>query len=186
MLTSECIAPRIPNFALDGCGGSVPHAGHFKPRAITRVPSEQEAYCAPEPIWTIWRREKSLVFAGIRTPHRPAHSLVTLSATTFRPPTTRRLSGYFITLNKGFNFRHVARSVLHAFSHWTPILRQMKAIHIFSTFICLLSSKRKLLYVYSDPHPKEKLHTYELDLLLPPPPIPFYVYAPNNKRHVQE
>jgi len=34
---------------------------------------------APDRIWTYWRREKSVYFAGIQTPHYPIHSLVTTS-----------------------------------------------------------------------------------------------------------
>jgi hypothetical protein len=32
------------------------------------VPIGYEAGCAPEPVWTLWSREKSLAPAGNRTP----------------------------------------------------------------------------------------------------------------------
>jgi hypothetical protein len=31
-------------------------------------PTGQEAGWAPEPVWTLWRRETSLVLAGTKTP----------------------------------------------------------------------------------------------------------------------
>ena len=36
---------------------------------------------APEPVWTFWRSEKSLAPTGIRTPDRPARSLVATPST---------------------------------------------------------------------------------------------------------
>lgn len=39
-----------------------------------------EAVWAWGPVWTLWRIEKSLVFAGIGTLDRPAHGLVPVAA----------------------------------------------------------------------------------------------------------
>ena len=36
---------------------------------------EEEAEWAPEPVWTFWRREKSLLAAGYQTPDRVDHRL---------------------------------------------------------------------------------------------------------------
>jgi hypothetical protein len=41
---------------------------------------------ALQPVWTIWRREKSIAPAGMRTPDRPARSMV---AITLRSPICR-------------------------------------------------------------------------------------------------
>jgi len=47
------------------------------------IPTEMGG--APEPVWTIWRQEKSLNPAGIRALARPASSLVTCAFTTLLP-----------------------------------------------------------------------------------------------------
>jgi hypothetical protein len=39
----------------------------------------QSAGLTPEPVWTFWRREISLVPTGIRTPDCSAYSLVSIS-----------------------------------------------------------------------------------------------------------
>jgi hypothetical protein len=39
---------------------------------------EKEAGGAPEPVWTLWKREKSLGPVANRIPYRPDHSLVTI------------------------------------------------------------------------------------------------------------
>ena len=41
------------------------------------VPIAQEAGWAPECVWTVRRREKSVAPAAIRTPHPPARNLCT-------------------------------------------------------------------------------------------------------------
>ena len=48
---------------------------------VTSVPTEMETRWAPEPIWVFRSKEKSLSAAGIRTPVRPARSLVTTTTT---------------------------------------------------------------------------------------------------------
>lgn len=55
---------------------SQPHAPVVLPRGKeVAVPMEQEAGWAPEPMWTIWSREKSVVPAAVPNPERPAHIL---------------------------------------------------------------------------------------------------------------
>ena len=51
--------------------------GHFTLER-TPVPIKQDAEWAPELVWMFWTREKSLVPNGIRTPGRPARSLVAI------------------------------------------------------------------------------------------------------------
>lgn len=43
-----------------------------------RIPvcTEEEARRAPEPVWELWRRQKPLAPARIRTSHRPSHNPV--------------------------------------------------------------------------------------------------------------
>jgi len=45
------------------------------------VPIEQQTDWGPEPIWTIWKREKSLSDVDIRNPDCPVRSIVTLRTT---------------------------------------------------------------------------------------------------------
>jgi hypothetical protein len=49
------------------------------PREKSPTPMEQEVGWAPELVWMIWKREKSLVLAWIQTPVQPACSLLTTS-----------------------------------------------------------------------------------------------------------
>jgi hypothetical protein len=42
------------------------------------VTLEKEAGGVPEPVWTLWKREKSLGPFANRIPYRPDHSLVTI------------------------------------------------------------------------------------------------------------
>jgi len=46
------------------------------PRERAQVPKEQEAV-STQAIWTFWRRGRAVVSAGIPTPDRSPHSLVT-------------------------------------------------------------------------------------------------------------
>jgi hypothetical protein len=48
------------------------------PRKEPPVPTGQEAVWAPEPVWTLWREEKSLALSGIEPCFfgRPIHYLV--------------------------------------------------------------------------------------------------------------
>jgi len=39
-----------------------------------------------KPIWTLWKRDKSPVLAGIRTPDRPARTLVATPTAVSRAP----------------------------------------------------------------------------------------------------
>jgi len=48
------------------------------PLERTPVPYEQEARRPPEPVPTIWEREKSLTSSGIRTPNPPTRNLVNI------------------------------------------------------------------------------------------------------------
>ena len=50
-------------------------------RQETLIPIEREAGWEPWPVWTLERREKILISAGIGTPYRPAHNLVIVPAT---------------------------------------------------------------------------------------------------------
>ena len=45
------------------------------PRRGTPIPTEKEAGWTPEPMWTVWSREKSLVPTGIPTPDLLARRL---------------------------------------------------------------------------------------------------------------
>jgi hypothetical protein len=42
------------------------------PKNEPSVPIEYVAVWTPEPVWTLWRREKFLAFAGNRTPPNPS------------------------------------------------------------------------------------------------------------------
>lgn len=53
---------------------------HEKPMQFT----EEYAGCVPEPVWTIWRRQKCLSTARIPTPGRPAHIQVAIQTTLSR------------------------------------------------------------------------------------------------------
>jgi len=59
--------------------GGQHHVPAALPVGITPVPTEYETRWAPEPVWTFWRREKSLFPTGIQTPDRTVRSVVTLS-----------------------------------------------------------------------------------------------------------
>jgi hypothetical protein len=48
------------------------------PRERILVPIELLASWAPEPVWTFWRRHKSLALVGVRITDRPTHSPVTI------------------------------------------------------------------------------------------------------------
>jgi hypothetical protein len=54
------------------------------PRERTPVPIEQLAGWAPEPVWTIWRREKCIASAEIRTPDRLGYGIITGQCVVFR------------------------------------------------------------------------------------------------------
>jgi hypothetical protein len=53
--------------ALDGGEWSVSRPGRFTTWEKAQVPTAQKAGWAPEPVWTLWRNEKSLAPAGNRT-----------------------------------------------------------------------------------------------------------------------
>lgn len=58
-----------------------PHAlADLLPGKEHPVPIEQGAMSAPEPVWMLWRREKYLALAGIRTQFLscPVHSMVAI------------------------------------------------------------------------------------------------------------
>ena len=50
------------------------------------IPTEQENGWAPESVWTFWRRQKSLAFAGNQTTNRPTYSSVTITTTLSQHP----------------------------------------------------------------------------------------------------
>jgi hypothetical protein len=54
------------------------HLSTSLPQEETPVPIEEEAVFDPEPVWTVWRREKSLAAADFRTPSHAARSSVTI------------------------------------------------------------------------------------------------------------
>jgi hypothetical protein len=45
---------------------------------ITPVLTEQETGSAPKPVWTLWKRYKSVASVGIQTTYSPARSQVTI------------------------------------------------------------------------------------------------------------
>ena len=51
------------------------------PRKTVPIPIVQEAVLVPQLAWTFWRQEKSQAPALIRTPDRPARSLITVMTT---------------------------------------------------------------------------------------------------------
>jgi hypothetical protein len=52
--------------------------GQFLLRKITPVPLELEAGWAPDPVWTFPKRDKFLVYAGVRNPDRRVRRLVAI------------------------------------------------------------------------------------------------------------
>jgi hypothetical protein len=54
--------------ALERGGWLVSRPGRFTLGKEPPVPIGQEAGWAPEPVWTLWRRENSISLAGNRTP----------------------------------------------------------------------------------------------------------------------
>lgn len=46
---------------LDGCEGSTSHQAGLRHRKKCQVPTEYEAGKAMQPVWILWRKEKSLV-----------------------------------------------------------------------------------------------------------------------------
>jgi hypothetical protein len=63
------IAPPFLTWALDGSELSASRPRPLPPpRKELPVPTEWEARKYPEPVWTLWNREKSLAPAGDRTP----------------------------------------------------------------------------------------------------------------------
>jgi hypothetical protein len=81
------IAPLFLTSALDGDGGecSASYLCGFTPPRVTII---QEAGWAPEPVWTLWRRDKSLTLLGIkpRSLCCPVSSLVTMLTELSRLP----------------------------------------------------------------------------------------------------
>jgi hypothetical protein len=65
-------------WALDGDKLSTSGPGRFTHRERTPVPTEQKVGWAPESVRTSRRRDSSVGPAWIRTPDRPAHSVVTV------------------------------------------------------------------------------------------------------------
>jgi hypothetical protein len=61
-----------------GFGWSNSHLGHFGLGKKTPVPIEEKAEWAPEPLWTLGRREKYLSFNEIRIWCLPCCSLISL------------------------------------------------------------------------------------------------------------
>jgi hypothetical protein len=62
------IAPPLLTSALDGGEWSPSRPGHFtSEETVPPVPIGQEAGWAPEPVWTLWSREKSFDSAGYQT-----------------------------------------------------------------------------------------------------------------------
>jgi hypothetical protein len=62
------IAPQFLTSALDRDMLSASRAGRFTSEERGPEPTGQEAGWCPQPVWTMWHAEKSLVPAGIRTP----------------------------------------------------------------------------------------------------------------------
>jgi hypothetical protein len=58
----------------------------FKTREGPPLPVEEQAGWAPEPVWTIWKREQSLALSGIRMPSLPVRVLVSVPLTLSRLP----------------------------------------------------------------------------------------------------
>jgi hypothetical protein len=61
---SRGIAPPFLTSALDGGEWPASHPGHFTPGERFPVPIGQEGGWASEPVWTLWRKEKSLAPVG--------------------------------------------------------------------------------------------------------------------------
>jgi hypothetical protein len=51
--------------------------GRLAPRERTAVQVQQQVGWAPEPVWTLWGRERYLAYAGMQPTERPARIPVT-------------------------------------------------------------------------------------------------------------
>jgi len=67
-----------------GCQLQTPSTLHTVKQPL--IPTEQETGLAPDSVWTFWRRQKSLTFAGNQTTDHPAHSWVTVTTTLSQHP----------------------------------------------------------------------------------------------------
>jgi hypothetical protein len=77
-VTSRCTPEAIVGSEIGGEQSALP------PWKELPLPIESEAGWAPEPVWRYWGTEKSFPSARIRTPDRPARSLVTVQTTLLR------------------------------------------------------------------------------------------------------
>jgi hypothetical protein len=62
------MAPPLLTSALDGGKWSALSPGRFTPGEEAPVRIEYDAECYPEPVWTLYSREKSISLAGNRNP----------------------------------------------------------------------------------------------------------------------
>ena len=76
----RCIAQVILNHDVDGVMGHL-HASAALLWERAQAPIEQEAGWTPELFWAFWKREKSLIPAGIRTLDRPPRGIISTPTT---------------------------------------------------------------------------------------------------------
>jgi hypothetical protein len=93
---------------------------NFTPRPLfswerTRIPTEQDAGWAPEPVLSFWRREKSPALTGIRAPDRPARTLVSSDYAAPAPVVCCQIlhCNIFVTIHSSFSANKQYSSSTH-------------------------------------------------------------------------
>jgi hypothetical protein len=114
-MTRRHIAPPFLASALDGGEWLVSCPGRFTPDERAPVLIGEEAGWSPEPVWTLWRREKNHASAGIRT--LAVQSLFHRHTNWAIPTSMKPCEAYWIARNFlgalcSFNWRNPPRRII--------------------------------------------------------------------------